>query len=281
MSSDTAVILFSKDRAMQLDAAIRSCRAQCTDLLSVEKFIIFKTTSKIHANQYKQLQDENQDFVCMEETQVIQQVSAIISHFTYISFHCDDNMYIRPFSFSKGIQILSKNKSILGHSFRLGRNVKYSYTRNSPEPQPIFTDLGQKVLRFNWTTMKPRGFGYPFEVSASIYRCQHILPLILNCSNCTIGGIETHLMNSRKKFLVSCPLFTCEELSSVISIPINTVGAVPNISGQKYNYPIEDLARKFSKNFRIDTDQFNNHTSETTHVELKFSFERKPNERME
>lgn len=272
---NTIIIFFSKDRAMQLDAAIRSCRTHCKDLSSVKKFIIFKTSSKIHADQYKQLQHENQDFLFIEEVQVTEQILEIASSFKFISFQCDDNLYIRDFSFSKATQILSENELIFAHSFRLGKNVKYSYTRNSPELQPVFHSLGQGVLQFDWTKMEPRGFGYPLEVSASVYRCNHILPLLLNHQNWVVGNIESYLSKQRKRFSKSFPFLTCEEAPSVISVPVNRVGVVSNISGQKHSYSVEDLAQKFSENLRINTNQFNDYISEATHVELEFSFERK------
>lgn len=269
----TIVIFFSKDRAMQLDAAIRSCRAHCEDLSSVKKIVIFKTSSKIHTDQYKQLQCENQDFLFIKEVHATQQILELASSFRFISFQCDDNMYIRNFSFSEATQILSENESVFAHSFRLGRNVKYSYTRNSPELQPIFFNLDQKVLRFDWTKMKHRGFGYPLEVSASVYRCKQILPAISEHLNCAVGNIESHLHKLRNRFLISYPYLTCKEWPSVISIPVNRVGVVNNKAGEKHNYSIEYLAKKFSKGFRINTNQYSNYICNVTHVELEFSFE--------
>lgn len=277
---DTIVIFFSKDRAMQLDAAIRSCHVHCESLPSVKKVVIFKTSSKIHADQYKQLQKDHQDFLFVKEEHVPQQIVEQASPFRFISFHCDDNLYIRTLSFSKATQILSKNESVLAHSFRLGKNIKYSYTRNSPEPQPVFLNLDQGVLRFNWAKMKHRGFGYPFEISASVYRCDHILPLLLKCPKGAVVEIENYLSNQRKKYSKSHPFLTCEELPSVISVPVNQVGILPNRKGQNHNHSIESLARKFSENFRIITSQFHDYVSEATHVELEFSFGRGYDERV-
>lgn len=274
-SSSIVVIFFSKDRAMQLDAAIRSCRVYCKDLSSVKKFIIFKTSSKIHADQYKQLQCENQDFSFVEETQVVQQILNIASSFKFVSFHCDDNLYIRNFSFSKPIQILLENNLVLAHTFRLGPNIKYSYTKDSPEPQPTFYSLGQGILRFDWTKMKHRGFGYPLEVSASVYRCEDVIPLTLMHPACAVGNIESYLQNYRDRFFGISPFLTCNVLSSVISVPVNRVGVVSNKAGQKYSYSVEDLAFKFSEDLRINTDQFSNYIPEASHVELEFSFERR------
>ncbi|GAF99113.1 unnamed protein product, partial [marine sediment metagenome] len=242
MSDRLIVIFFSKDRAMQLDAAIHSMRVHCKDLdlSGIKKVVIFKTTSEIHADQYAQLQCENQDFAFIEEQQVIQQILLIASPFKFISFHCDDNIYIRDFAFIKVTQILSEiKKDSLGHSFRLGKNITYSYTRNSLEPQPIFYNLDSETFVWNWIKMQPRGFGYPLELSASVYRCEHILPLILKLQNSTIANIESYLMTYRHKFSISHPFSTCDKLPSVISVPVNRVGVIQNKAGQKYSYSIE------------------------------------------
>jgi len=272
---NTIVIFFSKDRAMQLDAAIRSFRIHCDDCHNVKKLVIIKTSSDVHKNQYKLLQKENQDFIFIEETNVVQQILDLAEPFEFVSFHCDDNMYIRDFSFLKAVNILSKNRSILAHSFRLGENITYSYTKNSPEQQPKFSVSEEyEVLCFNWTTMKHRGFGYPLEVSASVYRCKDVLPLVAKNPDVAVGNIESYLKNYRSTFVNSSPFLTCEELPSVISVPVNRVGVVHNRAGQTHSYSIEDLTSKFSEGFRIDVSKFNDYITNVTHVELEFSFEK-------
>jgi len=273
---NTVIIFFSKDRAMQLDAAISSIRMHCNDLHSVQKFVIFKISSKIHENQYKLLKEENHDFIFVEETKVVQQILDLAESFEFVSFHCDDNIYIRDFSFAKAVGILTRNKLVLAHSFRLGKNVTYSYTKNSPELQPkFFVSEDQKTLCWDWTKMKHRGFGYPLEVSASVYHSKDVLPLIAKNPNVAVGNIESYFKNYRGTFANSSPLLTCEALPSVISVPVNRVGVVHNQAGQTHSYSIRDLASKFSEGFRIDTTRFNNYITNVTHIELEFSFERR------
>lgn len=272
MSDAPAVIFFSKDRAMQLDAAIRSFYAHCKDTTFAEKVIIHTTSDLEHHKQYKQLEKENPDFTFVRENDIVSQIVEIAKHWRFVSFHCDDNIYIRDFSFAQAVRLLRENRMILGHSFRLGKNVTYSYTRNSPEVQPQFTYLRDNIMCFDWTKMKPRGFGYPLEVSASVYRSNDIIPLILKNPDCAVGNIESYLKNYKNVFFTSSPFVTCNVEPSVISVPVNRVGVVHNKAGTKHNYSIKYLAWAFRTGRRIDVSKFDNYITNSTHVELELSF---------
>lgn len=268
------LIFSSKDRAMQLDAAIRSLRYCCKDLAIIRKYIIFCTTSNIHAEQYRELQIDNPDFAFVEEKGAAQQILEMAGQSKFVTFHCDDNIYINTFSFSEAGNILDMDKNILTHSFRLAPCIVYCYVQSKPEVSPQFTKIDNDNLRYNRLDVPGGDFGYPLELSASIYRCSQILPAIKEQTANRPPDIESSLNNIRNRF-DSFPYMSCGVLPSVFNLPINQVGSHLNKAGTIHSYPIELLSQKFSDGLRIDITKFMSLVPNSVHMEMELFFEKK------
>ncbi|MBA4321093.1 MAG: hypothetical protein C0412_22105, partial [Flavobacterium sp.] len=53
-----STIIFSFDRAMQLDAVLRSFYSHCTDHELVNMTVLYKVSDELHSSQYQKLQKE-------------------------------------------------------------------------------------------------------------------------------------------------------------------------------------------------------------------------------
>ena len=267
---------------MQLDAALRSFRVQCNDADTVSKFVIQKTTSDIHSEQYKYLQQENSDFTFIEEcivdetSRIVEQILEMADPYEFVSFHSDDNLYVNSFSLSEAIHILQQNENVLTYSLRLGSNIRYCYTcdiENRRMKQPQFQPVDPRTFVFNWPGQE-YDFGYPFEVSASIYHSSQALPIIAKYKGVPATRIEAFWDNHKGQFH-TIPFMACPVISKVVNVPINRVGFYPNKISEKFGITVGELAYKFSEGYRINIDQFSGFVSDSPHVELEFSFEKK------
>jgi len=263
-------VIMSKDRAMQLNAMMSSFRKHCLDIDKISKYVIYKTTSKIHKEQYKYLQRESPDFIFIEETSIVEQICNLCRTIEYFSIQVDDNIYISDFIVSEAITILQNDKNILGYSYRLGSNITYCYMLDRYMNQPDFIPIENQHLSFNWIGQND-DFGYPLECSSSLYRTRQILPFIFLHKGASAQMIEAYLDTHKKEF-VKTPLLACPTVSKVMSIPVNEVSTMNNRIGVKYRYTSDELATKFSLGERIDIQKLEGFIPNAPHVEVEFSF---------
>lgn len=269
-------IVFSKDRAMQLDLCIRSLIDRCKDFSRLELRILYTTKSAEHQKQYAKLihlyeNYENISFI--KEESFKNDLISIIAPFDYVLFIVDDNVFIRDFSIIDIINWLDDNPDALGFSFRLGKNTTYCYMFDKPQPLPKF-EKKEKFLKYNWANAE-FDFGYSLEVSSSLYRIKDIWNLLLTTTYTNPNTLESNLDSLKNKFINTQPFLLCFETSAAFCIPLNLVQSNwINRHSQKNWYTIEVLQQLFDYNYRIDLTQFSNFLPNSCHQEVFLKFER-------
>ena len=104
--------------------------------------------------------------------------SAIRSPSKYLMFLVDDTIFVRDWQISKTLMHLQEHKNVLGFSLRLGLNTTYCYTLKVKQNPPEGKFLEDNVYKFQWLDAEA-DFGYPLEVSSSVYSLNKIVPLLL------------------------------------------------------------------------------------------------------
>jgi hypothetical protein len=213
-AGDTMIgIVFSLNRAMQLDCTLRSFLMHCRDPEEVQLYIIYKARDSRNEQQYQQLMREysGYSFIHFAKQKDFRRdlLGLLLEHATgrpignfyrallglgehlgligrhlftfnghsYVMFLVDDNLFIGKFSLSQALEALEEHRDAIGFSLRLGANITYCYPLNKNQSIPAFAHLGKHMLKFNWTA-SDCDFGYPLEVSSSIYRLDELLPLL-------------------------------------------------------------------------------------------------------
>ena len=268
----TVGLIFSKDRAMQLAAAIESFLLHCNDPHTVKLHVLYKTSDKLHQRQYEKLKDEFPDISFIEEVDFKQQTLDILNKSKHIFFMVDDNIFVRKFALTETIDALSQNPNAVGFSLRLGQNTQYSYARNMQVALPDFERIAADILRFNWTTSQGH-FGYPLEVSSSVYRSRDIVPL-LNAVDFSNPNILEGLIEANKHFYAqSNDRLLCFETSVTFCNPVNIVQTVcDNRAGTQNKYTAKSLAEKFEADYRIDVKQYSGFVPNSCHQEVELKF---------
>jgi hypothetical protein len=317
-------IIFSYNRAMQLDATLRSFYLHCRDASSIHLTVLFRTDSPRHASQYRTLvKDYPEVFFIPEKnfrndtikiitaslsnpfvrlllkgasylfnTQHIglpllkpgidrlahklQGRSAIVqsqsNNAAYILFLVDDNIFIQDFLLSEATQASEAQPEAIGFSLRLGRNTTYSYTRGRDQSLPAFMQLNQKVLSFTWPE-SDGSFGYPLEVSSSIYRASMICPMIASLRFHQPNKLEGKMANCSRLFRETYPQLLCFETSVTFCNPVNMVQMVnPNRAGQSVAYTVDELAERFERGERINVKALDSFIPKSCHQEVEIEF---------
>jgi GT2 family glycosyltransferase/Flp pilus assembly protein TadD len=268
-------LLFSRDRALQLDATLKSFLLCCRDPEPLDMRVLYTTTTALHAKQYEQLEKEYQKYPFLKfirEQHFRGDTIALLAPFEYVLFLVDDNIFVRDFNMFSILESLQKNPDAVGFSLRLGKNTTYCYALDKEQCLPEFQSMGQGILKHNWTTAE-YDFGYPLEVSSSVYRVQDILPFIAQLPFTNPNTLEA-LMNVNKSVFQNEKLFLlCFEQSVTFCAPINIVQTdwVNRASG-KVEYGSENLAKLFSDGARIDISTYENFIPNACHQEVEFQF---------
>lgn len=265
-------LIFSKNRAMQIQATIESFFMCCND--DVEKmYVLYKASSPLHQRQYEHLQKKFGNISFQEEYDFKSQTLAIVSQSKYVLFLVDDNLFVQDFSISEIIASLEANKDAIGFSLRLGRNTNYCYPKNVSQSLPAFEMVGDGILKYDWTKAK-YDFGYPLELCSSVYRLADILPILETSNYSNPNSLEEKMVCNTSKFVFTRNHLLCFERSVAFTNPINIVQDVTrNRVGSNGEYSSEKLAELFENGFRIEVGKYSGFLPKSCHqeVELKLS----------
>jgi SAM-dependent methyltransferase len=271
------IVIFSKDRALQLDGMLKSFFSHCIDLGLAEIMVLFTVSNDYYLKQYEILINDYTEINFIEENDFKRDLIRICSDSDYIGYFVDDNIFIKDFSLQQIYKCLSNLNQSAGFSLRLGKNISYSYMADEVTIQPEFISSTKDVLQFDWTEAKG-DFGYPWELSSSIYRAEDIYPIISSCNYTNPNSLETVFyllfdwLKTRKKYLL------CFETSVVFSNPLNRVQNYylgNRVSGRSNSSEIA-LSRMFNRGYRISESLYNNIKTFACHQEMDLAFNKLP-----
>jgi hypothetical protein len=219
-SKKTTCLIFSKDRATQLLLLLDSIQAMCFDMLEQEIIVLYKTSSDIHQGQYEEVAKIYTNVVFHKEVDLLGDIHSIVQSASYITFMVDDCICIKPFHFEQLTEVLDMNQDALGFSLRLGNNTTFCYPFNKTQEKPLFLTATREAVKFNWTVAE-YDFGYPLELSSSMYRTRDILKLVEGFK--TVNEFESHMASHAGIFKGSHPFLLCFRASKAFCNPMNTL----------------------------------------------------------
>jgi hypothetical protein len=266
-------LIFSKDRAMQLDALLSSLQLHCRDPQFLQFRVLYTCTTDRHCAQYRELASSYRQVSFIAETDFKSQVLEVLNHSAKILFLVDDSLFVRDFSAQQLSELLDRFGEAAGVSLRLGRNTTYCYPLERFQALPLFKNLGNGFLGFAWP-LAEGDFGYPLELSSSCYRTQEVLRVLGACSFKSPNELEGAMAANARNSLVPEKVFLlCPEQSVAFSCPVNIVQtSCPNRHESSQGYTAEFLADLFGQGRRVAVDGYRDFLPNACHqpVELHF-----------
>ena len=273
MQNSIAGLIFSRDRAMQLRAAIESLLLHCGDHGRIRLFVLYKVSNERHRRQYDKLRARFCDISFVEERDFKEQVLSIISGFEYVLFLVDDNLFVGDFFFGDAVKALRSNGDALGFSLRLGPNTTYCYAHDIEQNVPAFRQIDGRVLKYDWTWAE-YDFGYPLELSSSIYRTAEIVPLLRKVEFSNPNTLEAAMAANAQLYRKARNSLLCFDRSVAFCAPVNMVQTVwKNRAGGNLDYSIEQLAQMFEQGCRIDVERYSGFVPNSCHQEVELHFD--------
>jgi glycosyltransferase involved in cell wall biosynthesis len=197
----------------------------------------------------------------------------------YILFLVDDNIFVADFLVNESMQSLASRPRAIGFSYRLGRNTTYCYSLNQAQAVPPLTLLPgfeqAGIYSFNWVGASC-DFGYPLEVSSSLYRSADLMPVLSTLHFAHPNSLEGLLAQQAGRFSNSHPELLCYQESVTFCNPINKVQNVApdNRAGETVSHSSDDLSAVFERGGRVDVRAYSGFKPNACHqeVELQVSF---------
>ncbi len=300
------VLIFSKNRAMQVDGTLRSFFLHCQDAASANITVLYLAEGGLHAGQYRRLsQDYRERGVCFKRQgrfevdfwQILLDrrlppwkdrlrlslglnIPRIVAETLAgrpgetILFLVDDNLFVRDFSLAGIAEALEMNPQALGFSLRLGRNTAYCYPLDKPQMLPEFERAVGNVLKYRWVDAE-HDFGYPLEVSSSAYRKSDILPPLAEQRFKNPNELELVLSSLAAGFRTSHPELICAPTSLTFCDPVNKVQVrYKNRAAGQEAYTPARLAGLFQDGYRIKVEAYTDFVSNACHQEAELFFEK-------
>lgn len=292
MSTEIVGIVFSKDRAMQLDATLKSFYLNCLDPNLIQLKVIHVSSSKLFANQYSQLKKEYPQVKFVNQGNFKQDVfwllgmpgttwgrlllrlrfSRLDLQEKYVLFLVDDNIFIRNFHLSDALAALESEKDALCFSLQLGTNLTYCYPLDIPLRFPAYLAVAGQVIKYRWTEAGG-GLNYPLEVSSSLYRLSDIAKLLMSLNFSNPNILEGQMAARASDYRSLNPYLLCFKQSVTFCNPLNKVQSVyDNKAGDQPENSTDALARRFDEGYRIDVDAYRGLVPTACHQEVEFSF---------
>ncbi|NDC36601.1 MAG: hypothetical protein EBZ48_00960 [Proteobacteria bacterium] len=277
---------------MQLHATLASFLLHAKDAKTVAIHVIFCSSNQNFAKGYSLLREEFNDKLSINWIEEASFKSDLLSVLVsnqrlsvarqllnrvrfqfptpsseYLLFLVDDNLFVRPFCLEDMCRALSCEPLAVGFSLRLGSNTKKCYSLRCDQELPSFQSISSGY-RFIWVGQEG-DFGYPIEVSSSIYRTADLMPLLESLPYDNPNRLEQALSVSSRLFAKKLPYLLCMNESVAFCAPVNKVQAIfDNRSGTLQDYQSLALNSLFLEGCRVNVSALSGYIPVAAHVEI-------------
>ena len=265
------LVIFSKDRPLQLDATLASLRRHCQDADAAQVAVLYKAVGSRMLSLYRQVQRDHPAVDFVREGDFRRDLLLLLPGHDHLGFVVDDTIFVGDFSLRELVAALQAKPDALGFSLRLGRNTTYCYSLDSPQKAPDFY-RAQGACGYRWP-LAEHDFAYPLELSSSLYRAAQLVPLLEQLDFKNPNTLEEAMSNRAGDFRESHPMLLCAERSLAFSIPANLTQSVcKNRSGGRPDYSTEALAEVYAQGQRIHTAALDGMAPRAVHEEVAWEF---------
>lgn len=221
-------IVFSRNRALQLDLLLRSLKEHDRDGLDiVSTVILYRYDPGLHLSSLEDLKELHPEFRFVEETSFEIQVRELLNTnpHPYTMFMVDDMVVKGAIGWDHALDALDDIPSLFNIQLRLGEGVDQCYPLGRSQaiptlvPYPPGPDGGQLCL-FSWKGADG-DWGYPLNVDGSVFRTEEIKTLT---SMVRFSNPNTYEGNLQAVLPMVGKIYSgCFSRSRVLNIPANRV----------------------------------------------------------
>jgi hypothetical protein len=261
------LVVFSKDRPLQLYGFLESCDIYITGL-DKTTVIYCSSSAKFDAGYQivreafprvkfvKQSANPKADFKRLTCEAVFSGASP------YILFAVDDIVVIDRVDLERCVKALGEQKAYAFY-LRLGLDITECYMEKRVTGLPVLRAVADDM--YTWKFVTGTGdWGYPHSVDMTLYRKRHIKKAFLNMTYTMPNWLEAHWAAQayKKQHLYGL----CFKESKIINMPLNIVQKeFNNINAGTID--VQTLLEKFMQGFKIDVEALHRLPHKAPHVD--------------
>jgi len=214
------VVIFSKNRPMQLHALLDSMHKLTDCKKSANVTVIYKYEEKYVAA-LENIKKTFESINFKSQTDFKSDVTNVLaSNFNrFCTFLVDDIIFKEPVSLANVCHLLNSNSSVLTYSMRMGTHLNFCYPTNSPQPVP--DGMVQNGM-FVWQWRNSQGdWGYPISLDGHVFRKNDVTRWMSRIDFSNPNQLEDRLQTAKMENLEThC---VCTTTSCIVNLPINRV----------------------------------------------------------
>ena len=260
------IIIFSKNRACQLELLLRSMKKHWLD--KITPAIIFKADNESYTHGYHLVSDDNfGNVIWVNETESRATFKDLVIRMIdptklLTVFFVDDIVFKENFTLDcDRIDFFINRNDVVCASLRLGKNINYCYAHKIDALPPEIDECGM----WKWKGL-PGDWGYPMSVDGHIFKTSDILPKIksiqFNGPNWLEGNLEKTPIE--KQYMMTF------DRSKIINIPANRVQS--NSFNRNMNIDVNWLNNVFISGKRIDLTSIESLENNSVHFDFEYKF---------
>lgn len=264
-------LLFSKDRPMQLELAIRSIKEKLH--IPYTLYAQYTHSNEFYKGGYDLLKKMHPEVIYIRESTVRNSLILAVHGWKeeYLMFDADDSVFVQDVSqeeFNTLFNTYTKNPKIHTISFRMNPTINYCYPAKKEIEPPHFIENTDKYILWDWTKSVPHYcWGYPMSAISHIYKKRDILPIIMKNEFTNVNSLESVLNRNRfwdKSLMISFKETKC------FSVQNNFVKSESNPNDACDFYSIAGLNLKFLEGYIISTENIYGHVDNKAHGHIPY-----------
>jgi len=266
--TDCSIIIFSKDRAMQLDALLGSFFHFAKNPPALK--IIYRASSNPFESAYDEVKTayiaNNVEFIKEQNFKADLTTALETINSSKVFFLVDDIIFKETVDFNY-FEKIDPKKQIL--SLRLGKHLNFAYTLQKEQKLPDLSPSKEfnQLLSWDWN-LAEYDWAYPLSVDGNLFDTSEVKIMVNHLNYKAPNSFEEALQ-------LMTPLYAqrrglCFEKSVIVNNPCNKVQTEnPNVHGA---ITIEELNNKWLEGYRIDFKTFQGIENKSAHQELPLKF---------
>ncbi len=255
------IIIFSKNRACQLEALLRSMKRFFKH--PHEIYVFYTSENRTYECGYERLRSYDDSITWVREAHFKSDLLHLIQHtinrsYEHLMFLVDDVIFTREFRGETLLRTFDETPDILGLSLRMGENITYCYVRDIPTTPPTF----QNGHQWEWRIASDGYWNYPMSQDGHIFRLSELETSIANLEWDNPNSLESAMAGNP----IDKPYMMCDQHPYLINLALNRVhDTFPNRHGD-----ITEgwLNMRFLQGLVIDIDPIVQQTYNSCHAEV-------------
>lgn len=268
-TQDTCIVIFSKDRAMQLDALLRSYFKYVENRVAVK--VLFNASTSSYKEGYDKLiaAYKEKEVAFFEEKSFKRDLLALFDKevtSSKVFFLVDDLFFKRELDLREFTSV-NPGKHIA--SLRLGEHLNYSYTLQQEQKLPVFEKCKDYPGFLTWSWEDADfDWAYPLSVDGHLFATGELRILLRELDYKAPNSLEAALQLMQPLFVKRKGL--CFSKSVIVNNPCNKVQTEnSNVHGA---VSIEELNERWLRGERIQFEAYYGLENKSAHQDLPLKF---------